>query len=306
MNNWLPAGQVPELSMAFAAATPPPLPNSSVQQRSSTTPVGTAPSTLESMIISPTQRQFIEALLYMEKKSDAVYGDKRLTELQRKPLRDSLPKERIERMKYALNGNSKVTDWVGTVERVTESNDGNRVLSVKIHDRLRLSSYVDDGARSYVMSRAFISKSSPIYNGLASLSLGDIIYFSGEFFPGVNESFDNDARFRIQGGDEVRTTPGHEPGTLGAFYFRFTSIRNSSNVAIASDTSPSNSSLEFNDTAIGNNSDPAYTPFDFGDDQNNSAYNNDPSQSQPNGNTSTAKKVLTGVAGAALNQLFGR
>lgn len=126
-------------------------------------------------------------------------------ELQKSVLRDER-KEQLLNMRL-----TRVTDWVGTISELDTNNDGKGILTIKLSPILSVGTWNNE--LSDMGSHTLIEKNTALYNSLLSMSVGQKVIFSGEFF-----SSDEDA---VQ--EKSMTIDGSlsEP----EFLFKFKSIK---------------------------------------------------------------------------------
>lgn len=118
-----------------------------------------------------TQQQLIDVVLrYREQFRDAE------NELQQAKLRD----ERREYLASALGGLS-AQQWIGTLKQLDTNSDGDAVVTVQIHRNIELKTW--NNSFSDLEDKTMISKSSPLYEQLASMKKGQKVKVTGLFVP---------------------------------------------------------------------------------------------------------------------------
>lgn len=85
----------------------------------------------------------------------------------------------------AVVGTSTEGEWVGVVETLSTNGDGLGVLSVKIAPHITVSTW--NNSLSDVGSDTLIAPSSQVYKIALGLKEGDLVRFSGTFFPSNND-----------------------------------------------------------------------------------------------------------------------
>lgn len=111
------------------------------------------------------------------------------------------------------NGERSVANWIGRIDKLSSTNSGAGVLSVEIGPDVTLSTLtmdiVDRGDRSTLVPN------SPAFTAVAQQKAGDMISFSGSFFPSDDDCV-----------EELSVT---QEGSMEqpAFEFRFAQIRTS-------------------------------------------------------------------------------
>jgi hypothetical protein len=125
----------------------------------------------------PQERQFIEAvrnaqLQYKSGSNDLQKGAARPT--RARSICSAMPEPRA-------------TDWIGTIDDLSTNGDGDGVLSIKIAER----AHVKTNTNSFADHRTdtLIKANSSLYRDLLKLKIGETVRFSGSFFAGGTDCF---------------------------------------------------------------------------------------------------------------------
>lgn len=81
----------------------------------------------------------------------------------------------------------RATDWIGTIDELSTNGDGDGVLSVRIAERTHLKTY--NNSFSDHRTSTLIKANSGVYRDLLKLKIGEMVRFSGTFFPGDTDCF---------------------------------------------------------------------------------------------------------------------
>jgi hypothetical protein len=88
---------------------------------------------------------------------------------------------RREAIQSALNGDGRIEGWIGTVESISTTGDGNGIIKIRIHPSITVST--TNNELSNIGDNTLIEKSSPLFSILGNLSKKDTVKFSGTFIP---------------------------------------------------------------------------------------------------------------------------
>lgn len=105
-----------------------------------------------------------------------------------------------------------VENWVGRISSMETNSDGNGVLSVDLPGGSRIKVGTWNNALSDIEDDTLIPHGSPLYNQIANLADGDVVFFSGRFAP--------------SGLDYVKESSVTEAGSMAEpeFIFTFVSV----------------------------------------------------------------------------------
>lgn len=78
-----------------------------------------------------------------------------------------------------------VKDWIGTVETLDSTNDGRGILAVKIARNVTLKTTNNTFSEGIGDTPTLIAAGTPLFNAASSLSSGQTVRFSGNFWPGA-------------------------------------------------------------------------------------------------------------------------
>ncbi len=91
--------------------------------------------------------------------------------------RSALVSERFAQFEKLKGDPKKIKDWVGTIEHLTTTGDGNAAISIALSDNLTITTQFADWLDH--QDRTLIPQTSPIYAKLADMKEGDTVKFSG-------------------------------------------------------------------------------------------------------------------------------
>lgn len=97
-------------------------------------------------------------------------------ELQQSALRD----ERKQAIAQLL-GIRRITEWRGKINQLETNTEGKAIFSVRISPEIDIKTW--NNALSDMETKTLIEKSDPVYQSLFNLKVGDVVSFSGNFFP---------------------------------------------------------------------------------------------------------------------------
>jgi len=125
----------------------------------------------------PQERQFIEAVRnaqsqYKSGSNDLQKGAARPT--RARSICSAMPEPRA-------------TDWIGTIDDLSTNGDGDGVLSIKIAERAHVTT--NTNAFSDYRTDTLIKANSSLYRDLLKLKIGETVRFSGSFFAGGTDCF---------------------------------------------------------------------------------------------------------------------
>ncbi len=104
-----------------------------------------------------------------------------------------------DKRKVALQNSSinrSIQSWIGKIDRLSTNSEGKAILYVKINQDISLATMNNSFSDSNY--NTLIDKSSNMYLTLSDLSVGDVIEFSGSFFPSKQDHF-HETSLTIQG-----------------------------------------------------------------------------------------------------------
>lgn len=104
-----------------------------------------------------------------------------------------------------------ITEWVGKVEKIDSNSDGKGVLAVTIAPDMTVGTWNNE--ISDIGSNTLIEPGSQVFESASAMKNGQLVIFSGTFFPGSSGDCLNESSLTLNGKVE---TP--------EFIFRFTSV----------------------------------------------------------------------------------
>jgi hypothetical protein len=120
--------------------------------------------------IPEEQQKLVAVLSEFQKLASEAKNDLQLAQLR----------DRRKNAIRALSANLKVKDWTGRVQTLTTNSDGLGVLVVELAPNILIGTW--NNAFSDVVENTLIPKSTPLYERISMLKVGDGIKFSGNFF----------------------------------------------------------------------------------------------------------------------------
>ena len=79
-----------------------------------------------------------------------------------------------------LGNNSQITNWTGTVKKISSNSDGKGVLFVEIAKKVQMQTW--NNAFSDIGDKTLIEPETELFNSAASLKKGQEVVFSGSIF----------------------------------------------------------------------------------------------------------------------------
>jgi hypothetical protein len=126
----------------------------------------------------PTQeRQFIEAIRNAQSQYKAGSND----------LQKGAARPTRARLICSAMPEPRASDWIGTIADLSTNGDGDGVLSIKIAESAHLKTY--NNSVSDYATGTLIKANSSIYRDLLKLKIGETVRFSGTFFAGGIDCF---------------------------------------------------------------------------------------------------------------------
>lgn len=177
-NAWTPTAataQAPvsatEAPVAATNPMPPPMPDAPAPRVSVAPAVAMAPPTTDN-----SEEQFIAQIT----KAAAAY--------------DSAPNQMAQGAVRAFRARAlcasfpdgEVRDWTGTVEKLSSTNDGKGVLSIRISPHVTLSTTNNTLSESLAAQKTLIQVGSPLWSAVVQLAEGQRVEFSGRFSSGAD------------------------------------------------------------------------------------------------------------------------
>lgn len=101
-------------------------------------------------------------------------------ELQQSVMRD----QRKEKILSVLSSYS-VSSWVGSINQLETNSEGKAILSIRISPYIEVKTW--NNTLSDIASGTLIEKGTPVYDSLFNLSSGQLVKFSGSFFPSTTD-----------------------------------------------------------------------------------------------------------------------
>lgn len=131
-------------------------------------------SSTQSNIIQmpPDEAKFIKIIAAAQKESKAAGND-----MKRGGIKAQRDTELCSAMKSI-----KVTNWIGTVEKIDSNSDGKGVLEVSISDDITLKTW--NNSLSDFDSKTLIEPGTPTFTAASEIENGQRVAFSGTFFRG--------------------------------------------------------------------------------------------------------------------------
>jgi hypothetical protein len=134
------------------------------------------------VLISPTKQNLVDPqmpedqLRFVRAVSEYASGFVGVrNELQQSTMRD----QRKIVVSNVLGGYS-VKSWVGTINQLETNSEGKAILSVRVSPDIEIKT--SNNALSDIASNTLIEKGTPVHSSLFSLSKGQQVMFSGNFF----------------------------------------------------------------------------------------------------------------------------
>lgn len=127
--------------------------------------------------VPTAQKQLIDTI-----NSFSLQYERASNEFQKSAVR----RERSSAIETLLT-NLSISDWVGTVDSMTTTGEGNGAFSVKLAGSNRIKVRTRNNQLSDIGSHTLISPTSPVYNQVASLASGQKVIFSGIFLRGRHD-----------------------------------------------------------------------------------------------------------------------
>lgn len=91
--------------------------------------------------------------------------------------RSALVSERFVQFEKLKGDPKKIKDWVGTIEHLITTGDGNAAISIALSENLTITTQFADWLDH--QDHTLIPQTSPIYTKLADMKEGDMVRFSG-------------------------------------------------------------------------------------------------------------------------------
>jgi hypothetical protein len=107
----------------------------------------------------------------------------------------------------------EVLDWVGTVKTVDSNSDGKGVLEIEIAPDIVVKTW--NNALSDIATNTLIQPGTPVFETASAMKPGQIVTFSGTFFPGMEGDCLNESSLTLDG--KLKSPE---------FIFRFATIAN--------------------------------------------------------------------------------
>jgi zinc-ribbon domain len=107
----------------------------------------------------------------------------------------------------------EVPDWVGTVKTVDSNSDGKGVLEIEIAPDIVVKTW--NNSLSDISSNTLIQPGTPVFESASAMKPGQLVTFSGTFFPGMSGDCLNESSLTLDG--KLKSPE---------FIFRFATIAN--------------------------------------------------------------------------------